>query len=215
MAKVKANPTDRTPEYNFDYCGYIGGSGYDYGYGIAVDGSDCAYVTGYTSSNEATEGFPVAVGPDLTFNGDHDAFVAKVKANPADPTPWNNFDYCGYIGGSHTENGYGIAVDGSGCAYVTGYTDSDETTQGFPVAVGPDLTFNSGNDAFVAKVWLYNARWRYCRAGEPVADTGTVAGACGANGGGFRSCRVDKEEAHSVGFPTVVKKNRGGLPYNE
>jgi hypothetical protein len=43
-------------------------------------------------------------------------------------------------------------VDGSGCAYVAGDTDSDETTEGFPVAVGPDLDYNGGYDAFVAKV---------------------------------------------------------------
>ena len=44
-----------------------------------------------------------------------------------------------------------IAVDAAGNAYVTGVTDSDQTT--FPVKVGPDLTFNLGSlDAFVAKV---------------------------------------------------------------
>jgi hypothetical protein len=41
-------------------------------------------------------------------------------------------------------------MDSSGNAYVTGFTDSDETT--FPVAAGPDLTHNGGVDAFVAKV---------------------------------------------------------------
>ena len=136
------------------YCGYIGGSGLEYGYGIALDGSGNAYVTGWTYSTEAT--FPVTVGPDLTFNGgDYDAFVAKVKADGT------ALDYCGYIGGSATEYSYGIAVDGSGNAYVTGWTYSTEAT--FPVTVGPDLTFNGGDDdAFVAKVKADGTALVYC-----------------------------------------------------
>ena len=61
MAKVNSSGTALV------YCGYIGGSSNDYGRGIAVDGSGNAYVTGDTSSTEAT--FPVTVGPDLTQNG--------------------------------------------------------------------------------------------------------------------------------------------------
>ena len=127
-----------------DYCGYVGGNGLDYGYGIAVDGSGSAYVTGYTYSTEAT--FPVAVGPDLTFNGGtYDAFVAKVNATGT------ALEYCGYIGGNGGDAGNGVAVDGSGSAYVAGQTASDETT--FPVTVGPDLTFYGGtSDAFVARI---------------------------------------------------------------
>ena len=48
--------------------------------------------------------------------------------------------YCGYIGGSNDETSHAIAVDGQGSVYVTGYTWSAEST--FPVAVGPDLTYN-------------------------------------------------------------------------
>ncbi len=59
------------------YCGYIGGSDFDEGEGIAVDGAGAAYVVGGTLSSES-EGFPVAVGPDLTSNGGYDVFVAKV-----------------------------------------------------------------------------------------------------------------------------------------
>ena len=97
------------------YCGYIGGSNDDACTGIAVDGSGNAYVTGYTESTEAT--FPETVGPDLTYNGgSRDAFVAKVDSSGT------ALVYCGYIGGSSYDYGYGIAVDGSGNAYVTGYT---------------------------------------------------------------------------------------------
>jgi hypothetical protein len=128
----------------FVYCGYIGGAGADEGHGIAVDGAGNAYVTGSTSSTAAT--FPVAVGPDLTFNGgDSDAFIAKVKANGT------GLVYAGYIGGSGADSGNGVAVDGHGNAYVTGTTSSTEYS--FPVRVGPDLTFNGGDtDAFVAKI---------------------------------------------------------------
>ncbi len=128
----------------FLYCGYIGGAGDDVGCGIAVDGAGNAYVTGYTTSDQAT--FPVTGGPDLTFNGgNYDAFVAKVNA------AGTALLYAGYIGGAGDDGGYGIAVDGAGNAYVTGYTDSDQAT--FPVTGGPDLTYNGGtDDAFVAKV---------------------------------------------------------------
>ena len=132
------------------YCGYIGGAvgdsyyGADNGYGIAVDSSGNAYITGQTECSEAS--FPVKAGPDPTFNGYDDAFVAKVNA------AGTALIYCGYIGGEFSDWGTGIAVDGSGNAYITGLTSSSEAT--FPVTGGPDLTinFNEGDDGFVAKV---------------------------------------------------------------
>ena len=135
------------------YCGYIGGSGSDYGNDIAVDSSGNAYITGETTSTEAT--LPVTVGPDLTYNGIGDAFVAKVDSMGT------SLLYCGYIGGSGSDEGCGIAVDSSGNAYITGYAGSREAT--FPVTVGPDLTHNGGSwDAFVAKVNSTGAALPYC-----------------------------------------------------
>jgi len=139
VAKVNASGTALV------YCGYIGGSDYDSGNGIAVDGSGNAYVTGVTDSTEAT--FPVIGGPDPTYNsGSDDAFVAKINASGS------GLVYCGYLGGSGEDKGNGIAVDSSGNAYVTGSTDATEAPSPFPVKVGPDLTRNGWQDAFVAKI---------------------------------------------------------------
>ena len=125
------------------YAGYIGGNSFEDGNGIAVDSSGAAYVTGTTSSTEAT--FPVTVGPDVIINGGFsDAFVAKVAPSGTSLT------YAGYIGGNDQDLGYGIAVDSSGAAYVTGTTSSTEAT--FPVVGGPDLVSNGFQDAFVARV---------------------------------------------------------------
>jgi len=136
-----------------DYCGYIGGSEPDWGEEVAVDGSGDAYVTGSTWSTEAT--FPATVGPDLTHNGDIDAFVAKVNA------PGTGLDYCGYIGGSGVDHSDGVAVDAAGNAYIAGDVWWDDG--GFPVSVGPDLTFNGGDsDAFVAKVRADGSGLDYC-----------------------------------------------------
>jgi len=127
-----------------NYCGYIGGSAYDVGTGIAVDRWGYAYVTGYTSSKENT--FPVKTGPGLTLSGSFDVFVAKVDTNGA------KLIFCGYIGGLNADLGQGLALDadGSGNVYLTGNTYSTES--GFPVIVGPDLSQNGSRDGFVTKI---------------------------------------------------------------
>jgi len=141
-----------------EYCGYIGGSSDDSAAGIAVDGEGCAYVAGNSKSSEAL-GFPVMVGPDLTFNGGVDPFVAKVEASGA------SLLYCGYIGGWYGEVVNGIAVDKSKRAYIAGYTYTTEY-EGFPVKVGPDLTFNGDpwyyDDGFVARIAASGESLDYC-----------------------------------------------------
>ena len=190
VAKVNADGTA------LDYCGYIGGSSHDYGRGIAVDSSGNAYVTGYTLSMEST--FPAAVGPDLTQNGNHDAFVAKVKANG------KALDYCGYIGGSSQDYGRGIAVDGSGNAYVTGYTNSTEST--FPVVEGPYLTQSGNFDAFVAKVDSQGTAVLYCGyiggSGEDVGTGIAVDGSGNAYVTGYTSSSESTFPA--IGGPYVT-----------
>jgi hypothetical protein len=135
-----------------DYCGYVGGNWSDVAHGIAVDEQGCVYIAGFSNSDEST--FPRINGPDLTFNGRDDAFVGKVRADGS------GLIYCGYIGGGEDDYAMDVAVDGAGCAYVTGWTDSGELR--FPETVGPDLTYNGDDDAFVAKVNAQGNGLIYC-----------------------------------------------------
>ena len=122
------------------YSTYLGGSGSDGGYGIAVDSAGNAYVTGSTRSSD----FPTQNPYQGTFaGGDDDAFIAKLSASG------NALVYATYLGGSGSDKGQGISVDGSGNAYVTGTTDSSD----FPAQNPYQGTFAGGDDdAFIAKL---------------------------------------------------------------
>ncbi|MBE7549095.1 MAG: SBBP repeat-containing protein [Planctomycetia bacterium] len=56
-------------------------------------------------------------------------------------------EYSTYLGGGDTDHGYGIAVDGAGSAYVTGYTEGN----GLPI-VGTTTPHGGSYDAFVTKL---------------------------------------------------------------
>ena len=109
------------------------------GQGIGVDAAGNAYVTG-----EAGSEFPTTAGAfETTLGGNFpNAFVTKLNA------AGSGLVYSTYLGGSGWAEGYGIAVDATGNAYVTGFTGSTN----FPTTVGAlDTTTNGGQPAFVAK----------------------------------------------------------------
>jgi len=133
------------------YSTFLGGSGDDFGSKVALDSTGAAYATGYTNSAN----FPVA-GAFQSSIGDgmcgappsstpcFDAFVTKVSGDGA------ALLYSTYLGGSGGDYGYGIAVDSTGRAYVTGST----TSTGFPVTPGAVKITGGGTtvDAFVTKL---------------------------------------------------------------
>ncbi len=118
------------------YSTYLGGSNAEYGYGIAVDGSGNAYVTGSTSSNN----FPTVNPFQPARAASHDAFVTKLDASGS------ALVYSTYLGGSGWDNGNGIAVDASGSAYVTGEAEGT-----FPTLNPIDGDHPWSPDAFVTK----------------------------------------------------------------
>jgi len=120
------------------YSTYLGGTGADYGRGIAVDSAGCAYVTGHTYSTD----FPTENPYQGMSAGVYDAFVAKLSADGT------ALVYSTYLGGSDSDHGYAIAVDSAGCAYVTGHTSSTD----FPTENPYQGTYAGGGDAFVAKL---------------------------------------------------------------
>jgi hypothetical protein len=149
------------------YAGYLGGAGFDFGEGIRVAADGSVYLSGIAGSRESS--FPAVVGPDLTYNGNYDAYLCKLKPVPDAADPKANYDYCGYIGGSQedigrfTGNDGGVsltaghvAIDADGHAYASGMTRSDQSTfpdgDGFGDLAGPDNTFGGVWDAWVAKV---------------------------------------------------------------
>jgi hypothetical protein len=120
------------------YCTYLGGRGDDRAFGIAVDSTGNAYVTGWTSS----AAFPTAAPMQSTLAGAKDAFVTKL--NPAG----NAFIYSTYLGGSNTDSGNAIAVDAAGNAYIAGGTYSSN----FPVISAYQNSIRGQQNAFVTKL---------------------------------------------------------------
>lgn len=130
------------------YSTYLGGSGGDGGFGIAVDANGNAYVTGSTRSTD----FPTTASAfQTTIHGGNDAFVTKL--NPTGSA----LVYSTFLGGDGNADydwGQGIAVDSTGNAYVTGTTYS----RNFPTtAAAFQPAFPGGSDfyaynAFVTKL---------------------------------------------------------------
>jgi hypothetical protein len=153
------------------YSTYLGGAVQDRGLDIAVDAAGNAYVTGRTGSDT----FPLRNALQRRRAGVFDGFVTKLS-------PTGALLYSTFIGGVNGENeGFGIAVDTSGNAYITGRT----TSMRFPT-VNPLQATNGGgaNDAFVAKI-------------NPTGSALIYSTYLGGNGAEF-VIRIDVDTANNV-----------------
>jgi hypothetical protein len=123
------------------YSTYIGGSGEEYGIGIAVDSSTgSAYVTGYMDSTD----FPLANPLQPSPAGGYDAFA--VKLNPQGSA----LTYSTYLGGSGEDYAQGVALAPGGDVLLVGFTSSTDmpTTAGAVQEAYGGAAF----DAFVSRL---------------------------------------------------------------
>ncbi len=120
------------------YSTYLGGTVFDRGLDIAMDGNGNAYLTGVTNSND----FPTKSPFQAFLGGDINGFVTKLNAA-------GGLSYSTYLGGSQGDDADGIALDADGNAYITGATYSTN----FPTTPGAfDITYNGIADVYVVKL---------------------------------------------------------------
>ncbi|MCL4303501.1 MAG: SBBP repeat-containing protein [Anaerolineae bacterium] len=135
VAKINTNGPEMV------YSTFLGGSGNDAIYDLALDGGNNVYLTGKTYS----QNFPTTAGAfDRGYSGGEDVFVTKLDAFGA------NLIYSTFLGGSLANSandaGYGLAVDLTGQVFVTGYTYSAS----FPTTPDAfDTSHNGNEDVFI------------------------------------------------------------------
>ncbi len=145
------------------YSSYLGGTGDDVGFGIAVDSGLSAYITGSTTSTDFT--IPTGTTPfqrclDNPTNPSpcpagvtaSDAFVGKFGTPCTGSTCTSTavpFTYFSYLGGSGVDVGLSIAVDSLQGARIAGWTNSPN----FPTPNNPVQGAPSGlADAFASRI---------------------------------------------------------------
>jgi hypothetical protein len=146
------------------YSTYLGGGGFDHGWGIAVDSSGNAYVTGRTDSTDFPCKNEYQNDPgDSTW----DAFVTKIDTTQSGVS---SLIYSTYLGGGSYDKSVAIAVDNSGNAYVAGWTESTDfpcqnqyqTDQGsWDVFVTKIDTNQSGASSLFYSTYLGGGIWDY------------------------------------------------------
>ena len=231
------------------YSDYIGGTGDEEGYGVAVDNAGNTYVVGDTTSGD----FPLAggtsygsettgsvfvfelssAGTALTYSGldssastgnaiavdgssgtayytgaqGHNLYVTQL--NPAgvhsDGTLYQENPY--FLGGSDVTVGNGIAVDGSGNAYVTGATTDGAVSEANTTVYG---SLSGSSDAFVLTLNDDASSNNFVYVGGSGSDSAQAIALAG-NGDVYIAGETDTYDlsATTMGFQTLLGPGGG------
>jgi hypothetical protein len=134
------------------YSSLLGGSSFDGANAVAADSVGNVYLTGFTQSTNFPQvgKTPVPrICNGTCGNGGQDAFVTKINS------AGNALVYSTYLGGSGSDVGQAIAVDGSGNAYVAGFTESANFPNFMAIKGACQGTCGRGGfppDAFVTEI---------------------------------------------------------------
>jgi chitodextrinase len=133
-AKLDANLSSRILTY-------LGGSGEDHAYSLAISGAN-VYVAGDTTSTD----FPTIASYDTTPNGFSDTFITKLNDT------LTALSASTYLGGSNNDFANAVALDIFGNIYLTGFTFSGD----LPTSATAYQTSNVGlslstSDAFISE----------------------------------------------------------------
>jgi hypothetical protein len=142
------------------YSTYFGGGAFDKAQAIASGTDGSIYVTGYTQSSNFTS----LSAYDGTNNGSDDLFISKFDSS-------YNLIFSTYLGGTNSDIGQGIAVDSSGNAYISGYSNGGN----FPRVGSPyQSATNGGGDIVAAKLTSTGSlEWSMGDLGGSGLDYGT------------------------------------------
>ncbi|MCC6373112.1 MAG: gliding motility-associated C-terminal domain-containing protein [Bacteroidia bacterium] len=194
---------------------YYGGNSFDYANACATYTNGDVYMVGSTYLNTSTI-IATSGGFQNTLGGSDDAFL--VKFNSSGTRLWST-----YYGGSASDNGRSVVVDGAGNVYICGITSSSnnistsgayqQTFGGSGMADAFLVKFNSsgarqwgtyygGNTVDEAHQCALDPTGNIYMSGTTEYTTGTVIATSGAQqsayGGGFKDAFLVKFDASGV-----------------
>jgi hypothetical protein len=140
------------------YSTYLGGSGWDIGYAIAVDSSGSVYVAGETSSTD----FPTRNPFQAAKAGSEDAFVARL-----DPSDAESLLDSSYLGGSGFDSAFALTI-GTHASFLLGMCTTSNDLPDLPGRGLHQKAPAGRTDAFIA--------WMAFGSTLTVAKSGTGSG---------------------------------------
>jgi len=138
---------------NLVFSSFLGGTGQEWGVGIAVDNKGAAYVTGATTSAD----FPIKKAFQKKYKGAEsptypwDCFISKIHPQG------NRLVYSSFLGGNGFDFAKKVAVNSKSEAIITG----DTSSQNFPTKKAVQKNISGMSDVFICKIHKSGRRLRY------------------------------------------------------